>query len=181
MPLLLLILFGINATCAAHFSSSRRDSVFFVFIILRCAFFYFPLSFAACLFLCAASGSQWQYFQFAKWRIQPTEMPHIVLITYSRVLVAEQSMAEQRYERSDSSHDMRYVCHAEETTAGILIILMRVLSYECMLGSLRFGLVWSRLVFVATGTSTRYVQGIDSIRYDNRYFPQDSAVICGFH
>lgn len=87
--------------------------VFFVFIILRCAFFYFPLSFAVCLFLCAASGSQWQYFQFAKWRIQPTEMPHIVLITYSRVLVAEQSMAEQsgaeqRYERSDSSHDMRY-------------------------------------------------------------------------
>lgn len=77
--------------------------VFFVFIILRCAFFYFPFSFAVCLFLCAASGSQWQYFQFAKWRIQLTEMPHIVLITYSRVLVAE-----QRYGRSDSSHDMRY-------------------------------------------------------------------------
>lgn len=109
-------------------------------LFFRCAFFYFPLSFAVCLFLCAASGSQWQYFQFAKWRIQPTEMPHIVLITYSRVLVAEQSGAEQRYERSDRSHDMRYVCHAEETTAGILIILMRVLSYECMLGSLRFGL-----------------------------------------
>lgn len=77
---------------AAPVAAAAVEILFPSFLLfLRCAFFYFPLSFAVCLFLCAASGSQWQYFQFAKWRIQPTEMPHIVLITYSRVLVAEQS------------------------------------------------------------------------------------------
>lgn len=63
VPLLLLILFGINATCAAHFSCCcyccRRDSVFFVFIILRYAFFYFPRSFSVCFCAqpAAASGN----------------------------------------------------------------------------------------------------------------------------
>lgn len=48
---------------------------------------------------------------------------------------------------------MGYVCHAEETTAGILIILMRVLSYECMFGYASVWFLWptttgdSRLVY----------------------------------
>lgn len=86
---------------AAPVAAAAVEILFSSFLLfLRCAFFYFPLSFAVCLFLCAASGSQWQYFQFAKWRIQPTEMPHIVLITYSRVLVAEQNGAEQSRDTS---------------------------------------------------------------------------------
>lgn len=116
-------------------AAAREDSQFlvtfllllFFFMFFRfCFFFYFPLV-SVCFRFFARLGSQWQYFQFAKWRIQPTEICHTHRahnITYSRVLVERN--------REICVCDMGYVCHAKETTAGILIILMRVLSYECM-------------------------------------------------